>query len=930
MPTLLERIEANAATRLALPENHSPADALLRYKNFLKVETHRLKILHRGGASGREVCRARGAILDTFLRHLWESAKKGLPPQDQKEFASLALVALGGYGRAELNPFSDIDFMFLHDGHAVIGDKPKPHLAKIVDGILYTLWDVGLKVGHSTRSIDECVKIANSEMQPKTAMIEARLIIGNAQLFEKLQKAILAKCVIGQEQKYIEARVQDQASRRAKYGNSVLMQEPNIKNGCGGLRDYQNLVWMTFFKFRTRSLNELQEKEMISESEFRQLESAYDFLLRARNELHYNVERAADVLTKSVQPSVAHYLGYTDRSPSNRLEKFMGDYYTHARNIDWITRTVERRLALLPQPKPTSIPTIRRLFSHGKPQPVDQWIDSFKIVDGEIHPGSKFVFRDYPKRMMRVFLYAQQRGLKLSPDLAQMIRNQLSLVDNSFVRDPHVHETFLEILDQRGNVAPILRAMHEVGFLGKYMPEFGKLTCLVQHEFYHQYTTDEHTLVCIEKLDQVWEAKAAPYNAYSEIFQSIERPYVLYLALLLHDSGKAYRTGKHEDVGGKLALKVARRMGLETPITQALKLLIVNHLTMAQVSQRRDLDDPAVIRTFAKQMHSVENLIMLTLHTFADSMGTSDQLWNGFKDSLLWTLFQKTRTVLTGGTDFLRAEEKQRELLAAEVRELAPKSFSNDELHAHFENLPARYFQISNARDIVADLAQVHRFMHRQLSEKDEALVPVVSWHNEPDRGYTVVNICTWDRAGLFSKINGALTAAGLNILSAEIVTRTDGIVLDTFSVTDLKSGVVANREERDKFEALLDRVLSGEEVDLSALIQKQTKAGAAIYKSHEGERIPTVIHFDNETSDSKTVIDIETEDRAGLLYWISQAFNDLGINILLAKVLTEKGAAIDTFYVTDSDGGKILDLERQKKITKKLRTILGDTPSKK
>jgi [protein-PII] uridylyltransferase len=462
--------------------------------------------------------------------------------------------------------------------------------------------------------------------------------------------------------------------------------------------------------------------------------------------------------------------------------------------------------------------------------------------------------------------------------------------------------------------------MHEVGFLGKFLPEFGRLTCLVQHEFYHQYTADEHTLFCIAKLDQVWNAKKPPFNAYAEIFRSVETPFILYLALLLHDAGKAFRTGHHEQIGGKVALSVSRRLGLDGAKTHTLRLLIENHLAMAQISQRRDLDDPAVISALARRIQSVENLVLLTLHTFADSMGTSDQLWNGFKDAVLWRLYEKTRRVLTGGTEFLLAEARQRELLAEEVQRLAPQTFDPAEIQAHFNNVPARYLQISDAREILRDVTHVHRFIRLQLSDsEDNALAPVISWHNEPDRGYTVVIVCTWDRDSLFSQITGCLTAAGLNILSAEILTRYDGVILDTFWVTDARTGLLANREEREMLENLTHKVLTGATIDLAALIAK-TKTAPSPYKSIDGERIPTVISLDNATSDIRTIIDIQTEDRPGLLYDISRTLVDLNVNVYLAKISTEKGAAIDSFYATEHDGAKILTPEREKAIQQKLR----------
>ncbi|HSU52480.1 MAG TPA: [protein-PII] uridylyltransferase [Candidatus Dormibacteraeota bacterium] len=914
----MQKIEANAAARLSLPPGRQASQELPRYKTFLKVETHRLKIMHRAGGGGLEICRARAAILDVLLRYLWNSAKSSLSEEAQKEFPQLSLAAIGGYGRAELNPHSDIDFMFLHN-RQIAGSKPLPHLSRIIDGILYPLWDLGLKVGHSVRTIDDCVRVANADMQSKTSLIESRLIVGDEALFTKFQKTLVSKCVEGHEDEYIKMRVEDQNARRLKFGNSVCMQEPNIKNGCGGLRDFQNLLWMAFFKYRTRSLRDLQTHDLIGESERKQLETAYDFLLRVRTELHYHANRPTDVLGKNLQPAVAHNLGYRERSLSRRIEEFMRDVYSHLRNIFLITRTLEQRLALLPEP-PSRL-SIRAWLPASK-KPAAEPFDGFKFIGGEIHAASNRVFRDQPRRLMRVFLYAQQRGLRLHPDLAQLIRNQLSLVDRSFLADEHVHESFLAILNQRGSVAPILRAMHEVDFLGKYIPEFGKLTCLVQHEFYHQYAADEHTLMCAEQLDRVWEAKQAPYNAYAGLFHNVERPYVLYLALLLHDVGKPEGHGNHAQVSSDLALRVARRLKLDGASTHVLRLVIEHHLLMASTSQRRDLDDPAVIRMFAKEIQNPESLTLLTLLSFVDALATSDKLWNGFKDSLLWNLHDKTVRLMAGGTEFVRAEEKQRELLMEEVVRLRPEQLSDEEIQAHFANLPPRYFLIHNARDILEDIILAHRFMRLQISEEDSALTPVVNWHNEPDRGYNAVKVCTWDRAGLFSKIAGSFSACGLNILTAQIFTRADGIVLDTFFVTDAKTGNLAGAEQRDKFESLLNKVLTGEELDFRSLIAKQ-KITRPAYQAYTGERIQTQIKIDNEASETRTLIEIETEDRVGLLYAISQTYSELDLDISAAKIVTEKGAAIDSFYVRELDGDKVLAPERHRSIERKLRQAI-------
>ena len=361
---------------------------------------------------------------------------------------------------------------------------------------------------------------------------------------------------------------------------------------------------------------------------------------------------------------------------------------------------------------------------------------------------------------MRVFRLAQQRGLALDPGLEQLVRQEVTRVGAAFRADPRVHQTFLEMLNQRGNVAPVLRAMHELGLLGAYLPAFGRLTCLVQHEFFHQYTADEHTLVCLEKLDEIAATKDGPLAACGEILaKAVERPYLLYLALLLHDAGKARSTGDHAADGGRIAASVAKRLGLDTASAATLRLLVRHHLAMVSVSQRRDLEEPAEIRRFAALVGSVDHLNLLTLLTIADSLGTSDKLWNGFKHALLMTLYQRTSEVLTGGLEFIQAESRQRERMASAVRALLPRDFPADELAAHFDRMPARYFGLREAKAIATDLELAHRFLERALAETENPLEPVTSWQHDPDRGYSVMRVATWDRAGLFSRVCGSLTA---------------------------------------------------------------------------------------------------------------------------------------------------------------------------
>jgi [protein-PII] uridylyltransferase len=369
-------------------------------------------------------------------------------------------------------------------------------------------------------------------------------------------------------------------------------------------------------------------------------------------------------------------------------------------------------------------------------------------------------------------------------------------------------------------------------------------------------------------------------------------------------------------------VRVARRLGLDATATHTLRLLIEHHLLMASISQRRDLDDPAVIRMVAGKLQTPEHVRLLTLHTFVDAQATSDKLWNGFKDSLLWSLHNRTLALMTGATEFQRAEEKQRELLLGEVLREKHANLSEEEVHAHFASLPARYFQIHPARAILEDLVLAHLFMHLQLAEEDTALAPVVNWRNDPDRGFTAVKICTWDRAGLFRKIAGSLSAAGLNILSAQIFTRVDGIVLDTFYVTDARSGTLGTSEQRTRFEAVLGQALV-DGVDFHSLIATQQNA-RPLYQAYAGERIPIDVRFDNESSDDRTLIEIETEDRVGLLYYISEALTELELDIAGAKISTERGAAIDTFYVRELDGSRVDNKPRRDAIERKIRATLS------
>jgi len=855
-------------------------------------------------------------MMDLLLQHVFDGYLRAFAKENgDKEKGTMALVALGGYGRAELSPHSDIDIMLLHDRRP---GETSPLLKSIMEKFVPFSWEIGIECHPLVRDLDDCVREARKNMQSKTALLEARRVWGDARLFEQMRILLQDRCIEGHESAYVEDRLRDQEERRAKWGRSYCLLEPNVKSGCGGIRDYQSLAWMARVKMGAESVGSLVGLGKLGESDARLLEKAYDYLLKVRNELHYQQDRRSDVLSRALQPSVALNLGFTDRSLSRRVGKFMGAYYRHVRNLYLITRNLERRLALRP---PGRLRRLGHLIKRATPFR-DAVVDGFKIHGGELQATAPRVFREQPRRLMRAFLLAQQRGVQLHPDLEDLIRQNLALVERTFLADEHVHKTFLEILNQRGNVARILRSMHETGFLGKYIPAFHALTCEVQHEFFHLYTADEHTLVCLEMLDRIWDAKDPRFARYLPLFRSLDRPYVLYLALLLHDLGKADDTQDHAVESTRVAVSQSRRMCLPAPAASTVAFLVRHHLLMVRISQKLDLDDPEVIRDFAEKVQTPEQLNLLTLHTFADSMGTSESLWTQFKESLLWTLHRRTEQMLGGADEFRDAAEQRRKHLQSEVRQLVPKTFHAEEIESHFSQLPERYFVVHSPREIAADLSLAHRFMWNLVTHEDQALEPVVAWHAEPDRGYAVVKVCTWDRPRLFSRIAGALAAARLNILGARIFSRPDGPVFDTLFVNDPETGKPPGREVRERFEELLARSLRGEEVDFESLT-KRKKSGAPIYRPAAFEAIPTMIQFDNDLVRGQTVIEIQAEDHLGLLYAITRTLGDLRLEVEFARISTEKGVAVDTFHVREAGSGAVLARERWEEVEKRLRATL-------
>ena len=570
----LEKVLAHAANQLAATGARRPTEVLPLYKKFLKVEEHRLRLKHQAGGGGREICGRRAELVDVLLQYVFGAAATATHGNGESGIA-LALIALGGYGRGELNPFSDIDVMLLHHQGT---RKISPHLEEMVQQVLYPLWDSGFKVGHSTRSIKDAIAQANRDMRTKTAMLESRFLAGDAELAREFREQFRSKCVEGYEREYVEMRMQDQVARHKKFGDSVYLQEPHVKSGCGGLRDYQNLLWMTYFKEGSLSTNQLVGKDWLSESDQGQIERAYEFLLRLRTDLHYATGRATDILHMNLQEQIAKRLNYSPRNGQLRSETLMREYYEHTRNIFRVTeRITEQFVSGYVTSRTRSLFSFLPLIRPDK-VPIGE---SFFVRNNQLYPARRDLFRKDPEQMMRAFQLTQERALDLSPELADLLSRSLGQVTRTYQYARGPREIFKAILSRKGEVGRILRMMHRVDFLGRYIPEFGQLTCLVQHEFLHRYTADEHTLVCIDKLDALATTDDPKLIAYRKIFEELDDPFVLYLALLLHDSGKAVGARRHSEASALFAQRVATRLQLSSEQRKSLILLVDHHLTLS-------------------------------------------------------------------------------------------------------------------------------------------------------------------------------------------------------------------------------------------------------------------------------------------------------------------------------------------------------------
>src|SRR5213594_3421285 len=906
----LEKVLAHAEDQLAVTGKQRPTEVLSNYKKFLKLEEHRLRLKHQAGGGGREICARRGELVDVILRHVFTAAASAVGQPK----TSLALTALGGYGRGELNPFSDVDVMLLHGDGA---GKISPYVEEMAEQILYLLWDIGFKVGHSTRSIKEALAQANRDMLTKTAMLESRFLAGDRTLAHDFRDQFRVKCVAGSEREYAELRMRDQETRHRKFGDSVYMQEPNLKNGCGGLRDYQNLLWMSYFKEGALTTTHLVGRDWLSESDQRRIEMAYDFLLRLRTDLHYLSKRAADILHLNLQEEIARRLRYREKNGQRATEALMRDYYKHTRNIFRVTERITEQFA-------TGYATsgTRALFSFlPLRRGTEIRVGSFFVRHGQLHTERRDLFKTDPLEMMTAFQRAQEHNVDLSPELEDLLSRALGQITRTYRYAKAPREIFKAILSKKGEVGRALRLMHRIDFLGRYVPEFGQLTCLVQHEFFHRYTADEHTLLCIDKLDALMRTNDPKLIPYRRLFENLEEPFVLYLALLLHDTGRAVGARPHSEASALFAQSVAKRLQLTPEQRKTLILLVDHHVSLSNTAQQRNLDDPATIVEFAKVVRNQKNLHALMLLTLADGQGTSGQSWSDWKESLVWELFHATSQYLVDQKSYHELTKIERESLEAAVAAAVPSDFA-DEIEAHFEFMADNYFRASDVAEIVQHLNLFRSFFENSSTQLDRPLVPAVSWEAFPQFGHSIASFCTWDRLHLLAKIAGSFSVVPLNILSADIFPREDHAILAVFRVCDTKGQAVTEAQDRAQVENTLRHALEVETFEFASLLEEARHK--IQHQRLEELEFPAGIAIDNKAHPTYTLVQIEAPDRVGLLYDLLTALEQEGTNIVLSRISTQKGAAIDTFYITDSSSrAKISDSQRIAALQRRLRSAI-------
>ncbi|RWD85589.1 [protein-PII] uridylyltransferase [Mesorhizobium sp.] len=849
-------------------------------------------------------------LMDELIQALYDFAAGHVYRVKNRSAAErMAVVAVGGYGRGTLAPGSDIDLLFL------LPYKQTPWGEQIVEYMLYMLWDMGLKVGHATRNIEECLRLSRTDITIRTSILEARFLWGERKLYDELLTRFDHEVVRTTGPEYVQAKLAERDERHAKAGESRYLVEPNVKDGKGGLRDLQTLFWIGKYFYRVRTGEELVEKGVFTEAEYREFQKAEDFLWAVRCHMHFLTGKAEERLHFDIQREIAERLGYTTHPGLSAVERFMKHYFLVAKDVGDLTRIF---CAALEEEQAKHVPGFNRIFlTFSRRKRKLAGTSDFIVDNHRINIADDTVFERDPVNLLRLFWFADKHGLEFHPDALKLLTRSLGLVNKSLRRDAEANRLFLDILTSDRNAELNLRRMNEAGLLGKLIPDFGKIVAMMQFSMYHHYTVDEHLIRCIGVLAEIERGDGAKVHplAHSLMPGLKKSREALYVAVLLHDIAKG-RPEDHSEAGARIARRICPHMGLSAADTETVAWLVENHLVMSMTAQTRDLNDRKTIEDFASIVQSVERLKLLLVLTVCDIRGVGPGVWNGWKGQLLRTLYFETELLLTGGfSEVSRAERTAaaRERLA-EALSAWPAKERKRYVAQHYEN----YLLTVDLPDQLR-----HAEFIREADAAGKKLATMVKTHEF--EAVTEITVLAQDHPRLLSVIAGACAGAGGNIVDAQIFTTSDGRALDTILISREFDLDEDERRRAERVGRLIEDVLSGKSW-LPEMIEKRTKPkrGAKAF------RIPPRAEIRNTLSNRFSVIEIEGLDRPGLLSEITGALSDLSLDIASAHITTFGEKVIDTFYVTDLTGQKIDSPTRTATIHKRLiDTLDGNAPER-
>jgi [protein-PII] uridylyltransferase len=843
-------------------------------------------------------------MTDEVIRILFEFVVAHLyPSENPSESERMAIVATGGYGRGLMAPGSDIDLLFL------LPYKQTAWGESVAEAILYCLWDLGLKVGHATRSIDECIRQAKADMTIRTALLEARFLLGDKKLFDELVTRFDKSVVQGTGPEFVAAKLAEREERHRRAGQSRYLVEPNVKDGKGGLRDLHTLFWIAKYVYRVRDVEELVDRGVFDEDELKLFRRCEDFQWSVRCNMHFLTGRAEERLSFDIQREMAVRLGYTEHPGMKDVERFMKHYFLIAKDVGDLTAIL---CAALEDQQAKPAPVLSRMMARLRPRGRRALPETEDFVDdnNRLTIADKDVFARHPINLIRMFRLAQKHNLVLHPDAMRAANKSLKLIDPKLRHDPEANRLFLEILTSH-DAEIILRRMNEIGVLGRFVRAFGRVVAMMQFNMYHHYTVDEHLLRCIGILADIERGGSDEFPLASDLMKKIlpEHRTLLYVALFLHDIAKG-RIEDHSIAGARIARVFCPRIGLSPADTETVAWLIEQHLVMSTIAQSRDLSDRKTIENFAAVVQSLERMKLLTILTTADIRAVGPGVWNGWKAQLLRTLYYETEPVLTGG--FSEVNRAQRVAMA------------QAELRAELKDWPPERIDAYMARHYPAYWLKVdlpHRVEHaRFLRAAEDAKKPIATtFALEAARGATELTVLAPDHPWLLSTLAGACAAAGANIVDAQIFTTTDGRVLDTIAVSREFDQNDDETRRAARIAETIEKALSGT-LKLPEVVARRSASKGRL----KAFAIEPEVTINNQWSNRYTVIEVAGLDRPGLLYELTATLSKLSLNITSAHVATFGERVVDVFYVTDLLGAKISSPTREMAIKRALLQLFA------